>query len=345
MGRLPAAFLVLLFIYCDDTTLDPDPIIEEEPDTVAWIETQHTIYFSNMPTDSLAIIADTKVKGREINDSNWVFRDSVLVLENFNNSQRNNQLVAFTPFRRPLLLADIDWESPIDTTLAFEEMLTLPVTAWIIYVGNTSVEYQTQRLLKAFEECNFIYAHEGTGIQFDFQIEDVSSKSGAEDHYDITNGGDMQAVVDWISPNGDRINIFFTRTTNESPQGAWTSYHIQGLRNYIAHGMWAVDGGIIAHELGHNLTLTHLGSELISIHNVMLDIDSQLRVHFSEGQIYNMWWNSYTALNTIYELYVPEYDPMSEYLDAWDDLQPYFHYFPDNDSIKAISSEIQMFGN
>ena len=68
-------------------------------------------------------------------------------------------------------------------------------------------------------------------------------------------------------------------------------------------------------------------------------IYSQIRNYFTEGQIYQMWYNPESSLHTVYHLPIKArdkntvYEP-DPYLEAWDELQPFFNLFFDNDSIR-----------
>ena len=151
---------------------------------------------------------------------------------------------------------------------------------------------------------------------------------------------DVEKVADFLEVEDNKLNLFFTKTVANQPQGAYTTFLISEHKNHIAFGMHAVDGGIIAHEIAHTLTLLHYSEDMVGMHNVMLDIPT-LRNYFSEGQVYQMWYNPESSLYSVYNLPLPLriqnyiYNP-GPYLEAWGEMNmiPYFIPFSDNDSIQ-----------
>jgi len=328
-------FLVLMisFIACDNTAMDA----EGEPES---IKTFHRFKFENTSNDSVAVLIDGKLYNRELNDSVVTSLNAEVQLVDINNSKINNALIAFNAHRKPVLIEDINWNRNIDTTVTFEEQKVLEATGWVIYTGNQSFEYVKNRILRAMQDCNTIYAHEGTGLQFSIRINDVSLWEGIESHYNLATLEDMDEASKFLEADKQHINLFFTKTVAGNTQGAYTTFLISESDNHVAFGIHAVNGGTIAHEIGHTFTLLHYDTR-IGIHNVMVGVASQVRVYFTEGQIFQMWFNSASALSTVYGWPIPqrEQNPYLEpdpYLSVWEEAEkpPYFELFFDNDSIR-----------
>ena len=296
-----AIFIIIITFFtisCENNAVDPGGYQNV-------IHTDHRINFINSSNDSVAVLIDGKFNHKDINDSVITSLTGEIHLTDIYNSKINNELIAFNSNRRPLLIEDLNWNSSFDTIFAFEEQVILPITGWVIYVGNTSFDYAKKRILRAMEDCNRIYAHEGTGLQFDIQIFDASSLEGISDHHNIATVNDMDEVSGFLKAENNMLNLFFTKTVAGMTQGAYTTSLISEFDNRIAFGVHAVNGGTIAHEIGHTLTLLHYDPEIIGLHNVMAGVHTQARVYFSEGQIYRMWFNGESALHTVYNLPVP----------------------------------------
>lgn len=307
------------------------------------IQTYNKLTFANTTNDSVSIIFDGEFGNKFVNDSILTTTSGEIEIENINNSTVNNELIAFTANRRPMIIENFDWESDSDTVLTFEGYVTIPLKGWVIYVGNTSFEYQRDRIQRGMDDCNRIFAHEGAGIQFELELVDVSTLANIEQFYDISTNGDMKNVSEFLGADPDKLNIYFTKTVAGDPHRAFTTFRAIefDINNNIAHGMYTVDGGLLAHEIGHTLTLLHYDTERIGAHNVEADIGTQIRVFFTEGQLYQMWFNDSTALNTIYNIPIQSRIRSSihspdHYLDAWREFEllPYFELYFDNDSIQ-----------
>ncbi len=151
----------------------------------------------------------------------------------------------------------------------------------------------------------------------------------------------MDEVGDFLEVERNKLNLFFTKTVAQDPSRAYTTFGISEYKNHIAFGMHAVDGGVMAHEIGRTLTLLHYDYEIIGIHNVMSDFSNLARVYFTEGQIYHMWFNAESALHTVYNLQIPTIEKTvvlkpNPYLSVWreNEKPPWFDVYADNDSIK-----------
>jgi hypothetical protein len=330
---------ILLVVNCSNSPTT-SPTNSQNEDIIL---TLNKFTFANTTNDSIAIVFDGNYNNNFVNDSTLTTESGEIVIENINNSTINNELIAFTSNRRPMIIENFDWESDSDTVLTFEDYVTIPLKGWVIYVGNTSFEYQQERIQRGMEDCNRIFAHEGTGIQFELELVDVSTLPNIEQFYDISTTGDMRDVSQFLSADPNKLNIYFTKTVAGDPHRAYTTFRaIQfDIDNNIAHGMYTVDGGLLAHEIGHTLTLLHYDAGRIGSLNVEADIGTQIRVYFTEGQLYQMWFNDSTALNTIYNIPIQSrirnsiYSP-DHYLDAWGESQlpPYFELYFDNDVIQ-----------
>ena len=328
-------FLILMisFIACDNAAMDSEGGAKS-------IKTVHRFRFENTANDSVAVLIDGRMYDKELNDSVVTTLNAEVQLVDINNSKINNELIAVNAHRKPVLIEDINWNRNIDTTVTFVEQKILEVTGWVIYTGNQSFEYVQNRILRAMQDCNTIYAHEGTGLQFSIKINDVSLWEGIDSHYNLATLEDMDEVSKFLEAEKDQINLFFTKTVAGNTQGAYTTFLISESDNHLAFGIHAVNGGTIAHEIAHTLTLLHYDTK-IGIHNVMVEVASQARVYFTEGQIYQMWYKPASALYTVYGWQNPqrEQNPYLEpdpYLSVWDEAEkpPYFELFFDNDNIE-----------
>lgn len=330
---ITTGMLVLTLFSCSKEPVGPSERASEG------IRTVHRIRFLNTINDSVSVLIDGRHAGQDVKDRPISTDSAFIEIRDVTTSSYSNRLIAFASGRKPIVIEDVDWDTDLDTLLTFEESVTLPILGWILYVGNTSFQYVTNRIRRGMEDCNRIYYHEGTGLQYDISFIDATSFENIAQHYDISTVRDMETVATLLNIPDNVLNLFFTRTAAGSPSVAFTTYGLSEQGNCIAFGMYRVDGSVIGHEIGHTLSLLHYEGEDVGMHNVMTL--HSIRVFFTDGQVGRMWLDPESALGKIYEIPRPLSARSEEYLpnphaNAWPemDIPPYFELFFDNDIIQ-----------
>lgn len=219
-----------------------------------------------------------------------------------------NEAIAFGESRSPYR-QETSWTTGNDSfTFPLGDQLEIPVTNWIVYdhSGNqrdlarnacidTSTIWAAERMGIQISECEVIY-------MADQEFDDAILNSVGEDH---RNWDDFSNEVGIYN---DRINVYWIETVDGQATAGWSDFG-----NRIVMG-WSVSGHLLAHELGHALSLLHpvelcnRASRSRSLSNVMCAYTNH-RNFLSEGQIFRAHFNGSSALNATYD--VRQGDPVT----------------------------------
>jgi len=212
-----------------------------------------------------------------------------------------NEVVSLTQGRRPAYKKHL-WSLGADTVaMNFPDVLNLKTRVWVLCPDDpcgSLLPGFSDGLLEKLTAANTLFAEQNAGIRLDLAAAGlISDQTG--------NAAKKAAYADFVSGCGgissgmkdkDALNLYIVRSVDGQPNRGKTcaSYPNVAVVGYLG------GGGLIAHEIGHNLGLWHSAfhTELdgMGLRNLMHS-DSSTRCCLSEGEVFRIHFLKKSFLN------------------------------------------------
>jgi hypothetical protein len=213
-------------------------------------------------------------------------------------SNANNEVVAFTNHRAVAIAPQVPWTTGVDTVkVPLTGPIAIDVTVWILYDPHHT---QANRVMVMKLAAISIWEQERVGVTFGaFDIKDVTSHSLASADRKFANCFSQTNFQKDFPPDSGRVNVYMLETVEQSAgQGESCGFGT----GFIVMGKNPVDE-LLAHEIGHNLSLEHPdGLPTFDDTNVMYSASNN-RQYFTEGQLFRAHMTSYSVLNNIFHAF------------------------------------------
>jgi hypothetical protein len=210
------------------------------------------------------------------------------------------EVIAFAHRRPPILLPDVAW-SPASNSVdvAFDDPYRIDVHVWIV---DPSSELPAA-VLEAGLTTSLIWDKERQGLAFGtFEPHDATTDPDAAQFLDFHCGlaDTIQSAIGYVD---GAVNVYYV-TTVDFGLGAGTGSGVWcgNAPSVIGMGRSTSDH-LLAHELGHALSLSHTNENTLHFDgtNVMHN-SSGVRQYLTEGQTFRAVYNPGSAINAIYDV-------------------------------------------
>ena len=244
-----------------------------------------------------------------------------------------DHVIAFTRMRPPVS-EPCEWTGDKDErTIAFPDVISLPVTVWIVKgpfddvlgaEGEVVQEGQRKRALRAIMTTNAIFFMERMGVLLccpeivdatatTFQVEEegVTTTILCADYYadmssPLMSNSTHNIRLD-VGQRPGRINIYYVDTVLLGAEGFTPGggYVYNYATDCVVLGRVAADH-LLAHELGHSFDLAHVDDKLIVAGVQWFDSDNIMfsatptRLYLSEGQVFRAHFDENSTINSLY---------------------------------------------
>jgi len=240
------------------------------------------IELQNAATEEVGALVDGSRGSLRVNDARYLklnlggFFDAafpVIPLDEIGFDATRNEIIAFARRRPPVLVPDVPWTPFSDRIdVAFDDELRIPIQIWIV-----QGPFEDQRLRAAEASLPFL-------------------------DFNCTNDG--QTIKTLIGYVPDRLNIYYVNRVDFGT-GPSSSRGVRCSTSKIIAMGRNTSGMLLAHELGHGLSLIHptgpAAEGLVDTTNIMHNL-SAVREFLTEGQNFRAVYNPTSALNEIYDV-------------------------------------------
>jgi len=261
----------------------------------------------------IGLLLDGQLGSHFLNDSGLVLTDSATPVLFKSDSLTDGEIAAFTPGRPPALLPQAPWSGGTDTVdITFPDKIGIPVTVWIV---KGPFSQQHDRAIEASLTTTSVWEDEGVGLEFsEFEIIDATADPDGPAIYNVTTCQQQSLAETTIGKRSGRINIYYVETVDGGSDRGYTCVSFSG-GDIVSGGdviFMAERSGheLLVHELGHSFGLTHIDflTSTFDRANVMHSASS-VRRYFTEGQVFRSFFDSFTALRSIYGVTVSDTRP------------------------------------
>jgi hypothetical protein len=211
-----------------------------------------------------------------------------------------NEIVAFTKMHPPVMVRDVDWGDSSALDLTFEPERKIRIQFWILHkTQNCDFNCQSTNAGFIVSRANKIFREERTGIQLEM----------AGDPVDLTTTVGFEPLVRFSQPDDCDSAAFDSLTQAHKTTGALNMYVVSTVGGVSTRGTTClkmdtafvasrVAPGTGAHEIGHNLGLSHPCGCLDLMDNDfnLMHPASDNRKFLAEGQVYWMHFSKFSAL-------------------------------------------------
>ncbi len=256
------------------------------------------VSLSNMPNptvDEIGLLVDGLRAGQPLNDFPVTTLTSVaeVGVVRPGGVGGNDEVLVFSPDRRPALVQDVPWTSGVDTVdVALEPPLEMDVTVWIV---KGPFPAQADHAVQAIDRTQRIWDSERAGIVFDsVAYMDATAADSASKYFDLTVCNSKAGLESEIGYVAGTINVYWVGTVDSGTR--------RGRACPIGgdHIIMAEDTGdeLLSHEIGHSLVLTHTDAltENFDQTNVMHSASS-VRRFLTEGQVFRQQFDPGSVVN------------------------------------------------
>jgi hypothetical protein len=219
---------------------------------------------------------------------------------------KTSEVVAFTAGKAPAY-SQAAFTSAADTVnLNYQPMVDLRVKVWVLCAdANCSVSPITDDtrtdIVTKLAAAKLLFLDQGAGIQLNLNdpnlISDQTANAAKNKYHDF--GSQCDKFLDLVSGilDKDALNLYIVRSVENQFGRGQTCW----LPNVAALG-YLFDGGLIAHEMGHDHWLQHaeLFQELAALgtKNIMHSLSTE-RTYLSEGEVFRMHFERNSVLNRV----------------------------------------------
>jgi hypothetical protein len=205
----------------------------------------------------------------------------------------NGEVIGFTKYR-PVSGATTDWNNNV--TLTFPNQLSVPITFWIVRGA-----FATQRTvaMNALGSALQIFWDERMGIILSpIDVQDATGNKAAANYATFTCTQQAQLQTD-IGQAAGRLNVYMLGSVDRGGGNfAVTNGNACAIGgNFVALGS-GINPDLLAHEIGHNLGLTHVDDLTTDFNQTnVLWSSSSTRQFLTEGQIFRAHLTAGSAIN------------------------------------------------
>lgn len=246
---------------------------------------------NNRSGEEIGLLIDGTFDTRFVNDSSFVSTSPDIDLETISGT---GEVIAFSNFRPPALLENINWTTNRDSfALNLQNEILIPVTVWVLR-GPFSTT-RTSAINWSLTTSS-IWESERMGVAFDdFEIIDATGDPDAPNYFDFRCNMRTNMINDIGSKPG-RINIYIVETVDGgSARGQACSIG----SDFVAMAAGA-GSELLAHEIGHNFGLFHTDNLPTFNRTNVMHSASNSRRYFTEGQVFRSHLLGNSALNDTY---------------------------------------------
>ena len=255
-------------------------------------------------------------------------------------SSAEGQIIAFSKGRVPVLKQHIQWQAkPKTVEIKFLNPIEIELAIWIVTTPEVTrngrrADYEVRKKGILEFDCpvaNDIWSREAHGLSIRCSPKDrtretakiIRSDGRPEDANKFFSDKAFKCVdhtelIKKVGYNPKAINVYYVTLVDaeQEGQGLGRAVWCDASPDIIAIGVTAVDE-TLAHELGHAFTLDHIndwaspgcdntGSDsnrpcLFDEGNLMYK-GGRARQYLTEGQVFRVFFNDDSALNSIYQV-------------------------------------------
>ena len=242
--------------------------------------------------EQLGLLVDGRVGGSFANDQGFLSHSQSIGVGSQSNAQ-SNEIIVFD-FRGAPTHLHTPWTNEDDVfTVNLNAEIEIDATVWIV---KGPWAKQRQHANEACTRTAQIWIRERMGVMFrKFVLVDATGDPDAPNHYDFSGGdsGDApwKALREDIGFVEGRLNIYWLDTVEGSTTWGWSNFGTQIVmgRNTGAE--------LLSHEIGHAMSLQHTNSRTTFDVTGVMHSASDVRAHFSEGQIYRAHFRPTSIIN------------------------------------------------
>jgi len=257
------------------------------------VDAPDRIVARNNALQPIGLLIDGGGAAGPFNDLGRVTSDSIIDV--VINQGPDNELIAFTQGRPPILVPAV-WSSGTDTVdFAFPDPLSIPVTIWIVKGPFGS---QQSRASFAVSTTSLIWNDERMGLGFsDVEMIDATGDPDAPALYDMVLCNQQSLAETTIGKRAGRINIYYVGTVDSGTDRGRAC----GGGDFI---MMAERSGneLLSHEIGHLFGLGHVDNDPRFDRSNVMHSASNTRQYLTEGQVFRSHYHEFSALRITYGL-------------------------------------------